>query len=671
MLRNFGYRSVLISITLLSISISLLAADLPAGGWSGIDYIPSAMGDIAEQERQTSIYYHTNSLDQLWYGTDIWAVKFDIGHIVNVDSFRVESVNIYFPQGVGSFDLRIYTDILQPLDSLAVSYSDITVNQGWNNLDLPLNDQVTGDNFWIVVEYETNSFNRHMGASATGGENSYYWVPPQGPIQGYFANMAETNIVAELLIGVAGTMYFPGFDLELTEFWFAGNFNTGGNIYPNVTIRNNAGMQVEELVGIAIRLDNADPQEGAWLVTIPYDLDLMPGEEITVSFDLPPYNYRLLGSPAQYRARAELQHDDDLYMVNNIITYSFDNYTLLRERFLIENFVRSGHQPSLNMINAQQGFAADSLYFINNFFHPQDIPYYTQGATIRRDFYALGGYPFTIIEGKESIAGYPANYTDLLSAKLNGLSPKKTFLQFDEASTQKAVDPDDLIMELRFTISNNNSFVFTDNLSNLRMFMALVEKNTPDIEGKHLVHLHRYQSTGALQLGHGNEHVFHWLHSLLSVETIHWDLIPANFSNFEIIYWLQDNQKREIYFAGSFRLEDFDLVTSLEDGIVQTPTLPAMRIYPNPAQREGEINIGLTDLSRGMVQSEIGIYNIRGQLVKRFGRDAADPAGNIVWNGIGDNGQRIASGIYLARFSYTTESGQKRSVTEKFLILPR
>ncbi|MCX6831827.1 MAG: cohesin domain-containing protein [candidate division Zixibacteria bacterium] len=69
---------------------------------------------------------------------------------------------------------------------------------------------------------------------------------------------------------------------------------------------------------------------------------------------------------------------------------------------------------------------------------------------------------------------------------------------------------------------------------------------------------------------------------------------------------------------------------------------------PNPFNPETVIKYGLPSAT----QVSIRIYNVVGQLVKTL-VDDYQPAGQhqVVWNGTNENGERMASGIYLYRFA--------------------
>ena len=66
---------------------------------NSINYF-SASGQNVTICRDSLVYYHTNTDDQHWYGTDSWAVKFDFNNYFSgIDSleFQAEGARVYIP----------------------------------------------------------------------------------------------------------------------------------------------------------------------------------------------------------------------------------------------------------------------------------------------------------------------------------------------------------------------------------------------------------------------------------------------------------------------------------------------------------------------------------------------------------------------------------------------
>ena len=81
--------------------------------------------------------------------------------------------------------------------------------------------------------------------------------------------------------------------------------------------------------------------------------------------------------------------------------------------------------------------------------------------------------------------------------------------------------------------------------------------------------------------------------------------------------------------------------------------------YPNPFNSETKIQYSLPYKSN----VELKIYNIKGQLVKKFLID--NNQSSIVWNGKNENGKQLSTGIYLYKLSI----GNNKSIIKKMVLL--
>lgn len=80
------------------------------------------------------------------------------------------------------------------------------------------------------------------------------------------------------------------------------------------------------------------------------------------------------------------------------------------------------------------------------------------------------------------------------------------------------------------------------------------------------------------------------------------------------------------------------------DDLVQQPL--AISVYPNPFSTSIPLKISITGDAKA--RGEVGIYNLRGQLVKKQTFDASD-AKSLIWDGRDAQGDACASGIYLVK----------------------
>ena len=89
--------------------------------------------------------------------------------------------------------------------------------------------------------------------------------------------------------------------------------------------------------------------------------------------------------------------------------------------------------------------------------------------------------------------------------------------------------------------------------------------------------------------------------------------------------------------------------------------VPALSVYPNPMRDSSIMKLELPEAG----DYSIGIYNLKGQLVKRFPIQAY-PAGSntLTWTGLNDQGVKLPSGVYLLR-----ASSPSRTIQAKVILL--
>jgi flagellar hook assembly protein FlgD len=96
----------------------------------------------------------------------------------------------------------------------------------------------------------------------------------------------------------------------------------------------------------------------------------------------------------------------------------------------------------------------------------------------------------------------------------------------------------------------------------------------------------------------------------------------------------------------------------------EDPTLPALVLdaknYPNPFNPETTIHFSLPESG----PTSVKVYNLKGQLIRTL-VNGNMTAGNqkVVWNGLDDNNQTVASGLYFYR---VTNVG--KNITRKMLL---
>ncbi|OGC89797.1 MAG: hypothetical protein A2W25_02840 [candidate division Zixibacteria bacterium RBG_16_53_22] len=106
------------------------------------------------------------------------------------------------------------------------------------------------------------------------------------------------------------------------------------------------------------------------------------------------------------------------------------------------------------------------------------------------------------------------------------------------------------------------------------------------------------------------------------------------------------------------------VVTGIDDsGRLPLPKeLSIENIYPNPFNNSAVIEFAIEGGSQSI---RLSIYDINGRLIRRLLEGRYGPAHySIKWDGLGDGGQRLASGVYCASLS-----GEKKTAFRKITIL--
>ncbi|MBW6513948.1 MAG: T9SS type A sorting domain-containing protein [Candidatus Syntrophosphaera sp.] len=98
-------------------------------------------------------------------------------------------------------------------------------------------------------------------------------------------------------------------------------------------------------------------------------------------------------------------------------------------------------------------------------------------------------------------------------------------------------------------------------------------------------------------------------------------------------------------------IDDFKLYTNADASETEETSVPPLAVSlsacPNPFSQSSSITL---KTNAGLDNASIGIYNLRGQLVKNLGKqDLGKGTHTFVWNGLDNNGAPAASGIYLVR----------------------
>ncbi|MCK4694804.1 MAG: T9SS type A sorting domain-containing protein, partial [Candidatus Cloacimonetes bacterium] len=137
-----------------------------------------------------------------------------------------------------------------------------------------------------------------------------------------------------------------------------------------------------------------------------------------------------------------------------------------------------------------------------------------------------------------------------------------------------------------------------------------------------------------------------------------WDII----GNYRI--WDGDGDGTAIIDMGAYEYGAPPYVDVDDNVIVQTSEIFLRQNYPNPFNPTTTISFSLT--TEDPENSELSIYNIKGQLVKTLVNEFK-PSGeySVIWDGRDSDDKRVSSGIYF----YKLIVNDKTEAVKKCLLL--
>ena len=627
-----------------------------------------AVGNNVNSSRDSLVYYHTNTDDQHWFGTDSWAVKFDFNNFFNgIDSlqFKAEGANIYIPNSASNdaMTIKLCSDYGNqpnlPPDSVLFSYTiqPAAMNfQDWNYI--VFSQTFTDTLFWLVVDYHTNSSNQFISASAIDGAHSYF------EDEGYYYNMLAYSFESEFLFSLQGKFMTDGNDLDLISLEWVGNIAAGEDIFPKFIVKNNSDNVV---VNAYLNLEMLYPfgeiellynTSGEVCDSIPLP-SLQPDE--TVIFDMTDsLKFELLPQPSQYEVTAELFCSEDSLMQNNSIELEFDTFNIPQTQVIIENAVKLNNPGSESIWTIQDGmFPDDNCKIINYFADIPDEPFFNYSSFERFHYYDLLGFPVTIVGGKRRILGYLSqNYSVTLSSFFNEvLENDCTFVSSDTCFAYYNENGD---VEVCIDMVNCDTSIFYDFFDDCKLCVAVIEdvineEGLPEDTTVPIM-IDMITEVPDMQL----TYLTSYCDTIEFNQLEDFETIGGELNNCRIVYWIQNNETKDIYYSNSLPFDEFTFVAvdALDEEIEQVAQ--KISIYPNPFKPSGAGRSPATTISFSVAENiksaNIKIYNIKGQKIKTFNipRSEIRSQNSVTWNGKDDNSKNVSSGIYLIKIEIKT-----------------
>ncbi|MCF7920984.1 MAG: T9SS type A sorting domain-containing protein [Candidatus Cloacimonetes bacterium] len=617
---------------------------LLAGAW-GLDFIPGTGNYTEPGLRNDVASFHTGNDDRHYYYTypetedHQWAVKYDFrSYFEGVDStlFTPETVQIYLPAltGSGSLQVGLYSDeifgpgTLITENSLAASELEI----GWNELNMAAAADTV---FWLVVNYTTGLLiDQYISASNGDGSHSYFWDPYYGD-EGSWLNMSSNGFNSEFLFNLIGEFQLTVIDVEIADLRLEGELIPSAEITPVALIINNSASAVNDVV-VTFKMDFP-----GYIARDTLYIEAMAAGEI---LEFPPQgelSYILDDEPGRYKFRVEVQvadddiDNDDLDIYVNIFEYE-------RENIMIENMVELGNSYSNGIWAAQSAWSAENYQIINIFPDSGDLIYYSPLAEERFHYYDIYNLPATVVDGDVHIGYLPDNYDAVLTEMLEATQTENSFLTI--TAMEGLVDTLDDV-HVAVTLDRGGHKLPADFTLNSKLKCFIIEDDLPLTEIENgIVFLDTLRFALAPLSGLSNTvsvTKYTKFSQLYKFTPLHED----SFEYCSLLFFVQNETDKKIWASAMLSFNDFGIVSAEEE---QLPDLAQYHVYPNPLFSGRELVIESSQ--RSMAETEISIYNIKGQKIRQLAM------GSTGWDGTDYRNIPVSAGIYLLRITDTISS---------------
>ncbi len=643
-----------------------------------IDFNYGTRNYVREDNKNSQLlFYHNNSDDFHFYGSNKWAVNFKISEILDnavTDSFNVSGTRIYIPetpnhpQGISNIKVYLYNDFNnRPGDLLYHNHQNlITLYTGWN--DLNFGDNFLTRNAWVVFEIPTSENGPFIVGSQGTGRNSYFWDSFNSS-EGTFVSMNNLGYDVDFLVDLKGTFKKPIMIIEIEEINLPNDLNPGEALNPYITLKNNSPTTANEIFFTIQVLNNS---AGVNIIDTVFVAQPLPqGESITINdYD---EDIILPDFPAQYAVTFTTSCVSD----NNAVfkrrkIRDIDVFTRTKDRILIDIFADTREQTDNQIISMIEN--SDYLDSSDIIFHfPTSLnldPMHTIGAYQRSLQYMQLGTQHTFFNGRNKISYYNSNnYMNLFDDNYNLSMQDRTFLS--NHNVELRTDSNNLI--LSFTISNEDTYLLqthnqvSANRRDLVFHAAIIQKNYYDKISKDFTVLSQFItdfSTGkALTLNRGLTEDFDITFPYYSLNL----LGDNSLNDLNVLIWIQNNFNKQIYYHDIISMANLEFNYMAEHSDAQTSIIES---YPNPTNFKSGINLNLYEKDN-IKNISANLYNIKGQKVKQLiinNKSYSNNIHNLNINIIEEH-NNLSSGIYFIKLNWTNNANQAKTQFKKILYI--
>ena len=600
---------------------------------------------VPVSDREYTFSYNTGLDDFHFYGSDVWAVRFDFRDIyISTSEFSVVKALLYLPQTTDSVRVEMFTEVAgMPGTSLAWEKVPVISNY----LEVPFATAVQDSILWMIVTYSTNFANKYVSASTGDGFHSYYWNT--NVANPYFQSFASAGYGAELLFGLAGDFVMSGVDLELMDYDLVGVLQPRELVGHTFKIYNHSDAAVTDAV-VSVNVYSPDPDFSLFdpiILTDPIPPRSMY-EFTAQSAGFSEHQFTLPARPMQLKLRAALTSgmQGDPQANNVLLLHRFcldEQYPIL----LTENFLR--YDTSVLITALQDQIVFQDFHTLNYFPILSDtlgnVP-----AQIRFNWYDFNSIPRTVVNGESRINGFSVDYAAQFEAICELAETQKTFVSSSDC--RLSYDPDTDLLTANLTLDNSNTMLYNSAteynlISQLRLNVGLFKREQFDEADRYVISrwiTHAATLDGTLGLGESYSSEFNIPLNYISLDELN--------QNYRLYYWLQFADGSKIMYSD---WTGFDTIVSNSDELLESPRL---FVTPNPLTNGSSMQVKLIN---GYAIEGLQIFNIKGQKIMHL---------NHITNEISLNSDQFpASGVYFIRITGKAGNGIPIVINKKISVI--
>lgn len=444
-------------------------------------------------------------------------------------------------------------------------------------------------------------------------------------------------------------LYTPfEYDLAITEVDLPQQSSMGSSFTPKCTVVNLGENPLLALVSLDVfsgdELVYSQPEyHSVFLSSWESDIAVFP--------DFSPAAYNEL-----YRFEfsvASMEDVEDQEPLNNLKTAFVNTWTMPRQMVLLE-IGTGGWCPYCPGAAMAADEFVDEGYNVAVIENHNGDPFANDDSDGRNNYYGVSSYPTSIFDGMLFHSG-GSNTNSIFNALLplyNQRAAVKTpvFIMIFGLETHAGY-------EITIQVEKMAPLPYP----NLALHLALTESNIAHAwQGQshmNFVNRRMYPDWQGSIIDLMNAPIGSSYHTLLITKDVAWEA-----ENCELVAFIQNLDNKEVIQATKLALLELEVPpVAIDDNTLPGVQTKISAVYPNPFSQKAVIEYSLKQEQR----VELGIYNLRGQLVRDLLCEAKNAGSHkLEWDGTDNNGKNVANGTYILRMRSGGEA-----LTRKLLFI--